>query len=148
MKILTKIFGEIEVNEEKVISFDEGIIGFPDLNRFMLIHDVEAEKKTVSWLQSIDEPAFAMPVVDPLAVDGTYNPIVEDELLKPLGDITEEDIIVLVTMTVPKDVKKATVNLKAPIVVNSKNLKACQIILEGDNYLVKHPVYDALKGNE
>ena len=148
MKILTKIFGEIEVNEEKVINFDEGIIGFPDLNRFMLIHDVEAEKKTVSWLQSIDEPAFAMPVVDPLAVDKEYNPVVEDELLKPLGDMVEEDIIVLVTMTVPADVKKATVNLKAPIVVNSNNLKACQIILEDEKYLVKHPVYDALKGNE
>lgn len=148
MKILTKIFGEIEVNEEKVINFDEGIIGFPDLNRFMLIHDVEAEKKTVSWLQSIDEPAFAMPVVDPLAVDKEYNPVVEDELLKPLGDMVEEDIIVLVTMTVPVDVKKATVNLKAPIVVNSNNLKACQIILDDEKYLVKHPVYDALKGNE
>ncbi len=148
MKILTKIFGEIEVNEEKVICFDEGIIGFPDLNRFMLIHDVEAEKKTVSWLQSIDEPAFAMPVVDPLAVDKEYNPVVEDELLRPLGDMVEEDIIVLVTMTVPADVKKATVNLKAPIVVNSNNLKACQIILDDEKYLVKHPVYDALKGNE
>ncbi|MBP3338697.1 MAG: flagellar assembly protein FliW [Lachnospiraceae bacterium] len=140
MKILTKIFGEIEVNEEKVLNFKEGIIGFPDLNKFMLIHDADDEKKTVSWLQSIDEPAFAMPVVDPLAVDPTYNPIVEDELLKPLGDLVEEDIIVLVTMTVPADVKKATVNLKAPIVVNSKNLNACQIILDDDKYLVKHPI--------
>ena len=147
MKILTKIFGEIEINEEKVLNFSEGIIGFPELNRFMLIHDVESEKKTISWLQSLDEPAFAMPVVDPLAVDSEYNPIVEDELLKPLGEVTEEDIIVLVTMTVPADVKKATVNLKAPIVVNSKNLKACQIILDDDRYLVKHPVYDALKDN-
>lgn len=140
MKILTKIFGEIEINEEKVLIFDEGIIGFPDLNRFMLIHDADDDKKTVSWLQSLDEPAFAMPVVDPLAVDPTYNPIVEDELLKSLGEITEEDLIVLVTMTVPRDVKKATVNLKAPFVVNSKNLKACQIILEDDRYLVKHPI--------
>ncbi len=140
MKILTKIFGEIEINEEKVLTFDEGIIGFPDLNRFMLIHDADDDKKTVSWLQSLDEPAFAMPVVDPLAVDPTYNPIVEDELLKSLGEITEEDLIVLVTMTVPRDVKKATVNLKAPFVVNSKNLKACQIILEDDRYLVKHPI--------
>lgn len=140
MNILTKIFGEIEVNEEKVLTFDEGIIGFPDLNRFMLIHDADDDKKTVSWLQSLDEPAFAMPVVDPLAVDPTYNPIVEDELLKSLGEITEEDLIVLVTMTVPRDVKMATVNLKAPFVVNSKNLKACQIILEDERYLVKHPI--------
>ena len=147
MTILTKFFGEIEVNEEKVIQFEEGIVGFPELNKFMLIHDIENENRTISWLQSIDEPAFAMPVVDPLAVDSTYNPIVEDELLKPLGDITEEDIIVLVTITVPKDdAKKATVNLKAPFVINSKNLKACQIILEDDNYQVKHPVYDAIKG--
>ncbi len=147
MKILTKIFGEIEVNEEKVITFDEGIIGFPYLNRFMLIHDIENENKTISWLQSLDEPAFAMPVIDPLAVDETYNPVVEDELLKPLGEVDEENMGVLVTITVPKDdVKKATVNLKAPFVINTKNLKACQIILDDDKYLVKHPVYDAIKG--
>lgn len=148
MKITTKIFGEIEVNEEKVISFDEGIIGFPDLNRFMLIHDVDKEDRIISWLQSVDEPAFALPVVDPLAVDEEYNPVVEDELLKPLGEMVEEDVLVLVTITVPADIKKATVNMKAPIVINSNNLKACQIILDDDSYMVKHPVYDKLKGEE
>lgn len=148
MKITTKIFGEIEINEEKVLHFSEGIIGFPDLNRFMLIHDIEDEESKISWLQSLDEPAFAMPVIDPLVVDMTYNPIVEDELLKSLGEIIEDEMVVLVTMTVPSDVKKTTVNLKAPIVINSSNLKACQIILEDDEYMVRYPVYDALKGVE
>ncbi len=148
MKITTKIFGEIEINEEKVLYFSDGIIGFPDLNRFMLIHDVEDEDSKISWLQSLDEPAFAMPVIDPLVIDPTYNPVVEDELLKPLGEIVEEEMVVLVTMTVPSDVKKTTINLKAPIVINSKNLRSCQIILDDDKYLVKYPVYDALKGVE
>ena len=79
--IHTRIFGDIEVDANKIITFDGGIIGFPELKRFMLIHDRENEKKHISWLQSIDEPDFAMPVIDPLKLVEDYNPIVEDELL-------------------------------------------------------------------
>ena len=146
MKVNTKIFGEIEVDESKFVIFEDGILGFPDLKRFMLIHDEEsAGKKLISWFQSIDEPGFAMPVIDPLRVCPDYNPEVEDELLKGLGNVEEAELLVLVTVTVPEQVEKMTSNLRAPFIINAENLKACQIILEDDKYLIKYPIYDILK---
>ena len=148
MKVNTKIFGEIEVDESRFIIFEDGILGFPDLKKFMLIHDEEsAGQNLISWMESIDEPAFAMPVIDPLRVCPEYNPEVEDELLKPLGDLTGDEILVLTTVTVPSEIEKMTSNLKAPFIINAENLKACQIILDDEKYLIKYPIYEILKGN-
>ncbi len=148
MKVNTQIFGEIEVDESRFIIFEDGILGFPDLKRFMLIHDEEsAGQNLISWMQSIDEPGFAMPVIDPLRVCPEYNPEVEDELLKPLGEIKADEILVLTTVTVPPEIEKMTSNLKAPFIINAENLKACQIILDDEKYLIKYPIYEILKGN-
>ncbi|MFQ9933760.1 MAG: flagellar assembly protein FliW [Lachnospiraceae bacterium] len=146
--IHTRIFGDIEVDANKIITFDGGIIGFPELKRFMLIHDRENEKKHISWLQSIDEPDFAMPVIDPLKLVEDYNPIVEDELLSGLGKLSPEEMLVLVTMTIPKDITKMTVNLKAPIIINAASLKAGQIIVDDEKYVVRYPIYDILKSKK
>lgn len=144
MTIQTKLFGEIEVDEEKKISFVNGIIGFPDMKDFLLIHDSES-KGGIKWLQSIQEPAFAMPVIDPLIVLPDYNPVIEDELLKPLGIVDESNILVLVTITVPHEIEKMTVNLGGPIIVSADTRKANQIIVESDKYPIKFPIYDILK---
>ncbi len=144
MTIQTKLFGEIEVDEEKMITFSSGIIGFPDMKDFLLIHDSESTG-SIKWLQSIQEPAFAMPVIDPLIVQPEYNPEIEDELLKPLGIVDETNILVLVTITIPHEVEKMTVNLCGPIIVSADTRKASQIIVESDKYPVKFPVYDILK---
>lgn len=144
MTIETKLFGEIAVDESKLISFPQGIIGFPELKDFLLIHDGDGNGN-IKWMQSIQEPAFAMPVVDPLTVIPEYNPDIEDELLKPLGEITEENMLVIVTITVPKEIEKMTVNLKAPIIINSESRKAAQLIIDSDRYQVKFPIYEILK---
>lgn len=148
MNIKTRIFGEIEVDESKIITFPSGIIGFPDLQKFLLIHDEEKANSMISWLQCIDEPTFAMPVVDPLCVLNNYNPVVEDELLSDLDELDESEMLVLVTITVPQDISKMTVNLAAPIIVNAKNTKAVQIIIDEPGYAVKYPIYDILKSKK
>ena len=86
-----------------------------------------------------------MPVVDPLSIIADYNPDIEDELLKPLGDISQDNMLVLVTITVPKDITKMSVNLRGPIVINSDTRKAGQLIIEDDKYPVKFPIYEILK---
>ena len=144
MIIKTKIFGEISVDETKLITFVNGIVGFPELKDFLLIHDSEGNGN-VRWLQSVQEPAFAMPVIDPLHVMADYNPSIEDELLKPLGEMNADNMLVLVTITVPKEIENMSVNLKAPLVINGSNLKASQIIVEDDQYEVKYPIYEILK---
>lgn len=148
MEILTKAFGKITIDDEKIINFPKGIVGFPDLTEFALIHDEEKGTETIHWLQSIQEPGFAMPVMDPLLVCPEYNPEVDDELLSHLGELNQEELLVLVTVTVPKDITKMTVNLKGPIVINAAERKATQVIVEGDQYQVKFPIYDILDANK
>ncbi len=148
MKINTKVFGEVEIEDDKIISFPGGIIGFPELTDFALLHDEEKGVGAIHWLQSIQEPGFAMPVMDPLAVVPEYNPQVDDELLKNIGKLIEEEILVLVTVTVPGDLTKMTVNLKGPIIINAAERKACQIIVEGEDYKVKYPIYDILQARK
>lgn len=149
MKMKTRIFGEVDIDESKIIHFVNGIIGFPNLTEFALIHDEEKGSQTsVRWLQSLQEEGFAMPVIDPLLVMSDYNPQVEDELLKPVGSLDDDQLLVLVTLTVPCDLTKMTVNLKAPIVVNAAKRKACQIVAEGDEYVVKYPIYDILHASK
>ena len=87
MVVETRVFGKVEISDEKIITLPGGIIGFPDLKQFTLLYDETKPQAGIKWLQSIDEPAFAMPVMDPLVVKADYDPMVEDELLKPLGDL-------------------------------------------------------------
>ena len=145
MKAATRLFGEIEIDESKIITFEDGIIGFPDMKKFTLIFDEEKEgRPSISWLQSMDEPEIAFPVMDPLFVCETYNPSVEDELLKNLGTVKEDNLYVLVTVTVPQDIKELAVNLKAPIVINTDTRKASQIIVE-DALPVRYRIYEILE---
>jgi len=149
MKVTTKNFGEIEIADDKIIVFENGIVGFPELTKFALIHDEDkGENAGIRWMQSMQEPAFAMPVMDPLVVMPDYNPEVEDEMLKKLGEITPDNLLVLVTVTVPSDLTKMTVNLQGPIVINADTRKACQVIVDGDAYQVKFPIYEILKARK
>jgi flagellar assembly factor FliW len=146
VELNTRAFGKIAIEEDKIIYFDHGILGFPDLKRFTLIFDEEkGANSPIKWLQSIDEPGFAMPVMNPELVISGYMPHLERELLTPLGDNLERDnIIMLVTVTVPKDITKTTVNLKAPIIISVENRKAVQLICDEDYYDVKHAIYDKI----
>jgi len=149
MKINTRIFGEVEIADDKIITFDNGIIGFPDMKHFTLLHDEEKGTNAgIRFLQSIDEPSFAMPVMDPLVVKPDFDPEVEDELLTCAGQLTSENILVLVTVTVPSDLTGMTVNLQGPIIINVDERKACQIILDGGEYPVKYPIYDILQARK
>ena len=91
MKINTKFFGEVEIADDKIITFDKGIIGFPELKHFTMLHDEEKGSNVgIRYLQSLEEPGFAMPVMDPLLVNPQYDPEVDDELLTSVGNLTPE----------------------------------------------------------
>lgn len=143
MRVETRLFGEIDIAEDKIITLGRGLIGYPDMKHFTLIFDEEKRGK-IMWLQSLDEPQFAMPVVDPAGICPDYNPTVNDELLSPLGEFTEDDLFVLVTIRVPSDITGMTINLKGPIIINTDQLCGEQIIVE-DDVQTRFPIYDILK---
>ena len=102
MKIDTKYFGEIEIGNEKIVHFDNGILGFEDYKDYTILYDIDADSKSFfSWLQSIDEKMLAFPIVNPFKADENYNPHVNDEMLKPIGDYSDEDLAVFLMATIP-----------------------------------------------
>lgn len=149
MIINTKAFGEVEITDDKIITFPGGIIGFPDMKRFTLLHDEEhGVAAGIRWLQSLEEPGFAMTVMDPLVVKEDYNPEIDDELLAGIGEVTPDNLLVLVTVRVPSDLTQMSVNLQGPIVINVDERKACQIIVDADAYPVRFPIYDILQSRK
>lgn len=147
MKATTRVFGNIEIDDDKIITMDKGMIGFPDLKHFALIFDEEKKEQKkgfIMWFQSMDDGDIAFPVMDPHRVLDDYAPSVNEELLSGLGEMTIENTYILVTVTVPKKVEDFSANMKAPIVINTDTQKGAQVITESD-YPVKFKLYDILK---
>lgn len=144
MILETKLFGKVDIDENKALHFESGLIGFPQLKNFFLIRDEEKASSLICWLQSVEERGMALPVMDPLKVMESYNPMIEDELLKPLGELTEDNLMALVTVTVPREIEKISINLQAPILINADTKQACQLILEDGDYPVRYPIYEVL----
>lgn len=147
MLVQTRCFGEIDLEEDKILSFDRGIMGFEGCKKFTILYDNEEEeagkeRNPISWLQSLDEPGLALPIVTPLYVKPDYNPRVEDELLQHIGELTEENLIIFLTLNVPSQIENMTVNLMAPIVINADTKRGTQIIVENDDYPIKYNVYE------
>jgi flagellar assembly factor FliW len=148
MQVKTRLFGEVEVSDEKVINLIHGLIGFPDMKRYMLIFDEEKKDKgNIMWLQSLDETDFAMPVMLPHVVKPDYAPAFNEDSLEQLGELTADNTYVLVTVRVPKDPKEASINLKAPIIINTDTNVGDQIIIDG-NEPVRYLIHDALRGKD
>lgn len=146
MLVNTRHFGEVDLDENKVLTFEDGLIGFEDCKKFTILYNNEdGGNHSISWLQSLDMPELALPVVSPLSVMANYNPIVEDEVLTPLGNLTEENVIILLTLSVPADITKMSANLKAPLIINAETKKGCQIIAENPDYVIKYNIYDQVK---
>lgn len=146
MLIQTKYFGKIDLEESKIITFDQGIMGFEECKQYTILYDIEdGENPAISWLQSTQEPGLALPVINPFTIKPDYNPVVEDELLKPLGEINEDNLVLLLTVTVPADIKNMSVNLKAPFIINVDTRKGCQAIVENQDYEIKYKVYDIIQ---
>ncbi|HEX8948113.1 MAG TPA: flagellar assembly protein FliW [Dissulfurispiraceae bacterium] len=133
MKLNTTRFGEIEIEESKIIEFPLGIPGFAVLKRYILIE----YKEPIRWLHAVDEPDVAFIVTDPFAIFPEYTFDMSDEVKDFLGLKDPKDIVVLVIVTVADN--SLTVNLKAPIIFNAANFKAAQMIIDSDKYSFKEP---------
>ncbi|MBE5932327.1 MAG: flagellar assembly protein FliW [Lachnospiraceae bacterium] len=142
----TKFFGTIDIEDEKIINFPNGIIGFENLKNFALIYDSEREERSkISWLQSMEEPLMVLPVINPLDLMDAYTPTIEDELMKNIGDPADADLLIFVTLSIPSDLTLMTANLKAPFIINTVERKAMQVIVENSEYPVKFNAYQAIQ---
>ena len=138
MKIVTKYFGEIDSDEDQIITFPHGLYGFEEERRFVLLPF--AGNGTLFSLQSVDNPYLAFVVMDPFALDETYAPVLQKDELKELDADRSEDLYYYVMCVVREPVEDSTVNLKCPIAINSDSLMAMHVILEEDTYQMRHRI--------
>ena len=113
MEINSRIFGKIEIDDNKIITIPNGLLGFEKYTRYVIAYDSDKESKNgIMWLAQI----------------GIFE--------------SDEELYVLSVLTVPSDLTKMTINLKAPIVINISTRLGCQIIVNNEEYPVRYSVYD------
>jgi flagellar assembly factor FliW len=133
-------FGNIEFAEEDVIRFPKGLIGLNDLHEFVVV--CLDEKSPFRWLQSCQEPSFALLVTDPKSYIRDYEPIYGSRTLGEISLFEESPKLVFVTVTIPPGrPQDMTLNLRGPIVINAENRIAAQCVLDDETYTTKHRVF-------
>lgn len=143
MKVNTSRFGEVEINEGDIISLPEGLIGFPELNQFILLdHDNDSPFK---WLQSTTEATMAFIVISPLSFRPDYMVEVTEEEVAALKLTNPNEAVISVIVTIPMDPKKMSANLKAPLVFNLSNRLGKQLVLKDPQYQTKHFIMEEMK---
>ena len=143
--INTSRFGVIEVEEAETIELPKGIIGFPELKKFILLdHEKDSPFK---WLQSLEDAAIAFVLINPLLFKPDYTVEVTELEVGDLGIEQEEDAVISVIITVPANPKNMTANLKAPLIFNLKNRKGKQLILNDAALTTRHNILDEMKRN-
>jgi len=144
MQLNTKHFGVIEIDEKEILYFPSGIPGFENVKKFTLLGRQENEAPFF-WLQGVDDPALAFVVTDPFAINDNYYVDADDDEIKIIEAKDPERILTLAIVTVPNDITKMSVNLKAPILINMDNNKGMQVIMKNETFPVKYYIME--KGN-
>jgi flagellar assembly factor FliW len=127
-------FGTIEIEENNVMHFSEGLVGFPNEKRFALIH---SGTESIAHLQSLDTPSIALPVVDRLVFGSDYPNPGPAELARSAG-LGGDDVIILVPIS--KNNQNVRANMLAPIVVDAGNRRAAQVVLDPQRYSTHAPI--------
>lgn len=136
MKISTRFFGEIEIDENKIISFPEGIPGFEELTKFLLL-DIE-DNEHLKCLQSLEDGQICLLVTSPWNYFKEYEFNISDDDIKKLGISSPDDVDVYNIITVRED--KITANLISPVIINLIKNLGKQIILSDSNYSIRQEI--------
>jgi flagellar assembly factor FliW len=138
VNVATLRFGDIEIDEKRVIEMPDGMLGFAD-RRFIIISPDRYGQ--FFWLQSLDNPELAFVVTDPaLFVQGYEVNLTPDEYER-IKVSPDSEVIILAVVTMSPDVFAITLNLQGPLVVNPEKMLAKQIVLEEGKYATKHPLF-------
>lgn len=138
MNLETLNYGTISYDEENIVVFEKPLLGFNNLKKFVL---VEIEQNSMfNLLQSIEEKAVGFIVLSPFSVRQDYEIELDEATIKELEIESHEEVAIMTTVTLNEVAEKTTTNLKAPIIINIKNKKGKQIILNNDKYKIKEPL--------
>lgn len=147
ISIETSRFGNIEVENDRILSFIEPVLGFEESNRYVLLD--HADDSPFKWLQSADEADLAFVVTNPKLFGIDYEFMVPDEQVEKMGVEDAADVVVLTIVNIPQgDPSAMTTNLLGPILINQKNKQAVQLVLNDPSFSTKTPLLDKLQDGE
>ncbi len=143
MVVNTTRFGSIDITKEDILTFSEGLLGFNDLERFVLLDDPNDE--IFAWLQSCDEPSIAFPVLEPELFEDNFALKLTRSDLQSLKADDEKNLRSFCIITIPEDPSRMTANLKAPVVVNIDKRVARQCVLQDNKLEIREPIFAKLQ---
>lgn len=132
-------FGSIEVPEAIRLEFPQGMIGFPEHTEYVLLK--QRPDSVFMWLHSTTDPQLAFPVVLPWAFYWEYEVKLGDEDLEAVSVENASQISIMCVVNVGNDVRKGTINLFSPIVINNESRLAKQVINTADGYSTRDPLF-------
>lgn len=143
MIVNTTRFGSIDISSDDILTFVEGLLGFNDLERFILLDDPNDE--IFAWLQSCDEPSIAFPVLEPELFEEKFNLQLTKSDMQSLNVDSEKGLRSFCIITIPEDPARMTANLKAPVVVNVQKRIARQCVLQDNKLEIREPIFTKLQ---
>jgi flagellar assembly factor FliW len=143
MVIHTSRFGAVSITSEDVIHFPEGLLGFNELRRFVLLDDPTDE--IFAWLQSCEDPNIAFPLLEPELFTADYKIQLTKHDLEILKMNSQEGVRSFCIITIPQDPTQMTANLKAPIAINVNGRLARQCVLQDNNLAIREPIFTRLQ---
>ncbi|RLC44425.1 MAG: flagellar assembly protein FliW [Candidatus Coatesbacteria bacterium] len=128
----------LKVKQKDIIRFDEGILGFPNSHSYILIPHEPGSP--FAWLQSVDEDNLAFLLINPAIVKPDYVVKLPQEVTKDLKLTDVSDGLVLAIVVVPEDPRKMRMNLRAPVVINTRERLGRQVVLEDTSLEIRYPI--------
>ena len=138
MKLETYSFGTLEYDPQSIVELSEGMLGFARYKKYLLLEHEETQP--LKWLQSLDSPEIAFPVVDAQLLVPGYSDSISQEVLETLQIEQPADAVTLAVVVIPEDPSQATVNLKAPVLINHRRMTGIQIVLQETAYETQTPL--------
>lgn len=140
MEIKTTRFGQVEIDENLILTLPEGILGFEDCKRYIILDHFDKESP-FKWFQSTDDPSLAFVITDPLLFVPEYRAKVSKEEIKNIKLADASKAVIVVIVNIKRDHSEITVNLQGPIVINPEKKLAKQIIIRESDYSVRHVIF-------
>jgi flagellar assembly factor FliW len=137
VKVATKAFGLIDIDERQKIQMPKGLFGFESFREYVIL---DAEKQPFYWLQSTGARQIAFILINPFLFRPDYELDINDAVLAEIGITTPENALIFCVVTVPGDGTPMTANLQGPLVINKETRIGCQVILADQRWKTKHDI--------
>ena len=137
MKVATKAYGLIDVNENQRITFPQGLLGFESFRDYVLL---DAERQPFYWLQSLDVEKVAFILINPFLFRPDFEMNIDNEELLPIGIIDPGKALIFSIVTIPSDGSPMTANLQGPLVINRDSRLGIQAVLTDSRWKTRHDI--------